>query len=246
MEIIVRLALQQCQPRGAHDMHARRHRHEPAPPPGGTTTASWALLALLCVPQFMVILDITIVNVALPTIGRGLGFRPSDLQWVISAYVLMTGGLMLLGGRAADILGRRAVLLTGVGIFTAASLASGVAPTPAALIGSRAAQGIGAALLSPAALGIIAAYEGERRTTALAVWGALAGGGAAVGVLLGGVLTSALGWRAIFFVNVPVGLAALALGARLIPHGSRARESWRELDVPAALTLVAGLISLVA
>jgi EmrB/QacA subfamily drug resistance transporter len=219
--------------------------------PRGTThtpgvSNSWALLALLCVPQFMVILDITIVNVALPSIGQRLGFTPTDLQWVISAYVLMTGGLMLLGGRSADLIGRRVVLLTGLGIFTAASLASGFAATPAMLIGSRAAQGLGAALLSPAALSCITAgYQGQQRTTALAVWGALAGGGAAVGVLLGGVLTSILGWRAIFFVNVPVGLVALLLISHTLPRGSRDAR-WREqLDLPGALSVAAGLVALV-
>ena len=223
---------------------------------GGSSTAigsasragnsSWALLALLCVPQFMVILDITIVNVALPSIGRRLGFTPNDLQWVVSAYVLMTGGLMLLGGRSADLIGRRAVLLAGIGIFTAASLASGLAASPAMLIASRAAQGLGAALLSPAALSAITAtYQGQQRTTALAVWGALAGGGAAVGVLLGGILTSALGWRSIFFVNVPVGLITLALVTHRLPAGSRAAD-WRErLDLPGALSVVAGLTALV-
>ena len=208
--------------------------------------APWALLALLCVPQFMVILDITIVNVALPSIGRQLGFAPADLQWVISAYVLMTGGLMLLGGRGADLIGRRTVLVTGVGLFTAASLASGLAPTPAALIASRAAQGLGAALLSPAALSIItASYEGQQRNTALAVWGALAGGGAAVGVLLGGALSSTLGWRSIFFVNVPVGIVTVALALRMLPSGTRT-PGWRsQLDLPGGLALVGGLVALV-
>ena len=231
-------------------MH-RKHPHSATPATRHARSAqnpqrSWGLLALLCVPQFMVILDITIVNVALPSIGRRLGFSPTDLQWVVSAYVLMTGGLMMLGGRAADLIGRRVVLLAGVGIFTAASLASGLAASPAMLIASRATQGLGAALLSPAALSCITAtYEGQRRTTALAVWGALAGGGAAVGVLLGGVLTSALGWRSIFFVNVPVGLATLALVSRRVPAGVRA-TNWRDqLDLPGALTLVSGLLALV-
>jgi EmrB/QacA subfamily drug resistance transporter len=194
----------------------------------------------------MVILDITIVNVALPSIGRRLGFTPSDLQWVVSAYVLMTGGLMLLGGRSADLIGRRTVLLTGIAIFTLASLASGLAASPAMLIVSRATQGLGAALLSPAALSAITAtYDGQQRTTALAVWGALAGGGAAVGVLLGGILTSALGWRSIFFVNVPVGFVTLMLVRHNLPAGTRAAR-WREqLDLPGALSLVAGLVALV-
>jgi MFS family permease len=207
---------------------------------------SWALLVLLCVPQFMVILDVTVVNVALPSIGRRLGFANADLQWVVSSYVLMTGGLMLLGGRAADLLGRRPVLLTGLGLFTAASLASGLAPTPTALIVARAGQGLGAAMLSPAALSIItASYEGAQRVTALSVWGALAGGGAAAGVLLGGVLTSWLGWRSIFFINAPVGAVTLIAALRMLPGTRPVRGGLRELDFSGALVLVCGLVLLV-
>jgi EmrB/QacA subfamily drug resistance transporter len=203
---------------------------------------SWGLLVLLCVPQFMVILDATVVNVALPSIGRSLGFAAADLQWVITAYVLMTGGLMLLGGRGADLLGRRPVFLTGLALFTTASLASGVAPTPTALIVSRAGQGVGAALLSPAALSVITAtYEGAQRTTALSVWGALAGGGGAVGVLLGGVLTSWLGWRSIFFINVPIGAITFPLALRMLPADRRAVSALRGLDLPGALSLIGGL-----
>jgi EmrB/QacA subfamily drug resistance transporter len=196
------------------------------------------VLVLLCVPQFMVILDVTVVNVALPSIGRRLGFANADLQWVVSAYVLMTGGLMLLGGRAADLLGR--------GLFTAASLASGLAATPAALIAARAGQGLGAAMLSPAALSIItASYEGAQRVTALSVWGALAGGGAAAGVLLGGVLTSWLGWRSIFFINAPVGAITLIAALRMLPRTRPVRGGLRELDFSGALVLVCGLVLLV-
>jgi EmrB/QacA subfamily drug resistance transporter len=202
----------------------------------------WALLVLLCVPQFMVILDATVVNVALPSIGHSLGFAAADLQWVVTAYVLMTGGLMLLGGRGADLLGRRPIFLIGLGIFSAASLASGLAPSPAALIVARIGQGVGAALLSPAALSIITAtYTGAQRTTALSVWGALAGGGGAIGVLLGGVLTSWLGWRSIFFINVPIGVITLALAVRMLPADRRATASLRGLDPAGALSLVAGL-----
>lgn len=202
----------------------------------------WGLLVLLCVPQFMVVLDATVLNVALPSIGRSLGFAAANLQWVITAYVLMTGGLMLLGGRSADLLGRRAVFLAGLGLFTAASLTSGLAPTPTALIVSRACQGVGAALLSPAALSVITAtYEGAQRTTALSVWGALAGGGGAVGVLLGGVLTSWLGWRSIFFINVPIGAITLPLALRALPADSRPVSALRGLDLPGALSLIGGL-----
>lgn len=202
----------------------------------------WGLLVLLCVPQFMVILDATVVNVALPSIGRSLGFAAADLQWVVTAYVLMTGGLMLLGGRSADLLSRRAVFLAGLVLFTAASLASGLAPTPTALIVSRACQGAGAAMLSPAALSVITAtYTGTQRTTALSVWGALAGGGGAVGVLLGGVLTSWLGWRSIFFINVPIGAITLPLVLRMLPADRRAISALRRLDLPGALSLIGGL-----
>jgi EmrB/QacA subfamily drug resistance transporter len=190
----------------------------------------------------MVILDATVVNVALPSIGRSLGFAGSDLQWVVTAYVLMTGGLMLLGGRSADLLGRRAVFLTGLVLFTAASLASALAPTSAALIASRASQGVGAAMLSPAALSVIAAtYDGAQRTTALSVWGALAGAGGAVGVLLGGVLTSWLGWRSIFFINVPIGAITLPLALRMLTADRRAVAPLQGLDLPGALSLIAGL-----
>jgi EmrB/QacA subfamily drug resistance transporter len=206
----------------------------------------WGLLVLLCVPQFMVILDATVVNVALPSIGRSLGFAAADLQWVVSAYVLVTGGLILLGGRSADLLGRRPVFLTGLVVFTAASLGSGLAPTPAALILCRACQGLGAALLSPAALSIIAAsYTGAQRATALSVWGALAGAGGAAGVLLGGLLTSWLGWRSIFFINVPTGALTALLAARMLPAGRPAASALRGLDLPGGLALVSGLMLLV-
>lgn len=239
-------------------MHTTRARHSkrtgakpevPGPPPetsrvGGSSPRRrpWGLLVLLCVPQFMVILDATVVNVALPSIGHSLGFAAVDLQWVVTAYVLMTGGLMLLGGRSADLLGRRPVFLAGLVVFTAASLASGLAPSPGALIAARGAQGVGAAMLSPAALSIITAtYTGAQRTTALSVWGALAGGGGAVGVLLGGVLTSWLGWRSIFFINVPIGAITIPFALRMLPADTRATGTLRSLDLPGALTLISGL-----
>jgi EmrB/QacA subfamily drug resistance transporter len=206
----------------------------------------WTVLILLSVAQFMVILDVTVVNVALPSIGRSLSFHPADLQWVVTAYVLFTGGLLLLGGRAADMLGRRRVFLTGLGIFTAASLASALAPSAGALVVSRGAQGLGAALLTPGALATItAAYAGAQRTTALTVWGAIGGGGAAVGQVLGGVLTTAFGWRSVFFINVPVGLLVAALVLRAVPADRPARADRRQLDTLGALTVVAGLVLLV-
>ncbi len=201
----------------------------------------WTILVLLSVAQFMVILDVTVVNVALPSIRTALRFAPQDLQWVVSAYVLMTGGLLLLGGRMADMIGRRRVFLTGLIVFTGASLASGLAPTAAVLIASRAAQGLGAALLSPAALSIITTtYTNDQRTTALSVWGAIGAGGAAAGVLLGGVLTTWLGWRSVFFINVPVGLLAAILTLRLVPTARTTARSISELDLaglsPASLS----------
>jgi EmrB/QacA subfamily drug resistance transporter len=203
----------------------------------------WTTLILLSVAQFMVVLDVTVVNVALPSIGSDLGFAPADLQWVVTAYVLLTGGLLLLGGRMADLLGRKPVFLAGLVLFTGASLASALAPSPAGLVASRAAQGLGAAMLSPAALSIITTtYEGAQRTTALSAWGAIGAGGAAAGVLLGGVLTTAFGWESVFLINVPIGLVTAALAARLVPRSAAAPGSLKRLDVPGALTIVAGLV----
>jgi EmrB/QacA subfamily drug resistance transporter len=202
-------------------------------------------MALLSVAQFMVILDATVVNVALPSIGRSVGLAAGGLQWIVTAYVLASGGLVLLGGRAADVTGRRRVFLAGLAVFTAASLASGLAPTADALIAARAGQGLGAALLSPAALSIITtAYTGAQRATALGVWGTLGGAGAAVGVLAGGVLTTWLGWRSVFLVNVPVGVAAGLLGLYLVPHHQPRRGLGRELDLAGAALAVAGLVML--
>ena len=185
-------------------MHGMRETHGPRRvtmtgghrDPAASSTAArerrpWSVMVLLSVAQFMVILDATVVNVALPSIARSLSLAPGGLQWVVTAYVLASGGLVLLGGRAADVAGRRRIFLAGLAVFTAASLASGLAPTAGALIAARAGQGLGAALLSPAALSIITtSYAGAQRATALGVWGALGGAGAAVGVLAGGVLTS--------------------------------------------------------
>lgn len=208
---------------------------------------SWSLLILLCVAQFMVIVDMTVVNVALPSIGRALHFSgPADLQWVVTAYVLVSGGLVLLGGRAADLLGRRRVFLTGLLLFTTASLSSGLATSPLALVISRGFQGGGAALLTPAALSIITTtYTRSQRATGLAAWGAIGAAGAAAGVLLGGALTSWLGWRWVFFINVPIGAGAAILALRLVPRASARLRRWQELDVAGAITLIAGLLSLV-
>jgi EmrB/QacA subfamily drug resistance transporter len=208
---------------------------------------SWAALALLVVAQFMVVLDITIVNVALPSIGEALGFAAADLPWVVTAYVLCSGGLLLIGGRAADVLGRRRTFLAGLLLFTTASLACGLAPSAGALVAARAVQGTGAALLTPAALSLLTTtYHGAQRATALSLWGAVASAGVAVGVVLGGMLTTWLSWEWIFLVNVPVGLSAAALAPRVLPPGDGIeRPAERALDLPGGLTVVAGLATLV-
>ena len=178
-----------------------------------TDRTSWWVLGFIGVAQSMVILDVTVVNIALPSISSALSFSATDLQWVVTVYVLFTGGLMLLGGRSADLLGRRRVFLIGLLLFTAASLASGLASSSQALIVSRAAQGFGAVLLLPSALAIITTtYSGAQRTAALAVWGAIGSAGIAFGVLLGGIITTAFGWEWIFFINVPIGIG-VAVGA---------------------------------
>jgi EmrB/QacA subfamily drug resistance transporter len=205
----------------------------------------WLALALLSAVQFMVVLDIAIVNVALPSIKVDLGFSQEDLQWVISAYALVFGGFLLLGGRAADLLGRRRVFLVGIVVFTLASLLAGLAWSEASLIGARALQGLGAAVISPAALSILSTtfVEGRERNIALGVWGAVGGFGAAAGVLLGGVLTDALSWEWIFFVNVPVGSVAFLLTPLLLSESRDARV--RSFDVPGAVLVTGGLSSLV-
>jgi EmrB/QacA subfamily drug resistance transporter len=210
-----------------------------------TERRKWLALALLSVVQFMVVLDIAIVNVALPSIQVDLGFSQENLQWVISAYALVFGGFLLLGGRAADVLGRRRIFLAGLILFTVSSLLAGLAWSEASLIGARAFQGLGAAIISPAALSILSTtfVEGRERNIALGVWGAVGGFGAAAGVLLGGILTDALSWEWIFFVNVPVGLASLALTPLLLGESRDARV--RRFDVPGAVLVTGGLSVLV-
>src|SRR6476620_9681502 len=205
----------------------------------------WFALALLSVVQFMVVLDIAIVNVALPSIQVDLGFSQESLQWVISAYALVFGGFLLLGGRAADVLGRRRIFLVGIVVFTLASLFAGLAWSEASLITARALQGLGAAIITPAALSILSTtfVEGRERNVALGVWGAVGGFGAAAGVLLGGILTDALSWEWIFFINVPVGVIAFALAPVLLRESRDARV--KRFDVPGAVLVTAGLSSLV-
>ncbi len=205
----------------------------------------WLALALLSAVQFMVVLDIAIVNVALPSIKVDLGFSQENLQWVISAYALVFGGFLLLGGRAADLIGRRRIFLVGIVVFTLASLFAGLAWSETSLIGARAVQGLGAAIITPSALSILSTtfVEGRERNIALGVWGAVGGFGAAAGVLLGGILTDALSWEWIFFVNVPVGTTALVLAPLLLRESRDALV--KRFDVPGGVLVTAGLSSLV-
>ena len=214
--------------------------------PDRHTTNPWVVLVLICVAQFMVILDATIVNVALPSIQKDLGLSEANLQWIISSYTLFFGGFLLLGGRAGDLLGRKRVFLVGLVIFTVASLLNGLSSSAGMLIGFRALQGLGAALISPAALSIISTTfaEGRERARALGVWAAIAIGGSAVGLVLGGFLTQTFSWPWIFFVNVPVGIITFVLSLRLIPE-SRDERAERNFDVAGAVTVTAGLMLLV-
>jgi EmrB/QacA subfamily drug resistance transporter len=206
----------------------------------------WLALALLASAQFVVVLDAAIVNVALPSIGRALHFTQDDLPWVVNAYVLTFGGFLLLGGRMADLLGRRRLFMIGLVLFALASLAGGLAQTESVLIAARAVQGLGAALVSPAALSILTTTftEGAERNKALGVWGAVAGSGGAAGVLLGGMLTEWAGWEWVLWVNVPIGVVAAALAPSLIAE-SRSGAATRHFDALGALSVTAGLTSLV-
>ena len=212
----------------------------------GHRVSPWLVLVLVGLAQFMVVLDATIVNVALPSIQNGLGFSAENLQWVVNAYTLAFGGFLLLGGRAADLFGRRRLFLIGVALFSVASLVNGLAQSGGVLVAGRAVQGLGGALVSPAALSIITTTfaEGRERTRALSVWSAIAVGGGAVGLLLGGVLTDLVSWQWVFFVNVPVGAAALVLSARYVPE-SRSPGVHRGIDVGGAVSITAGLLVLV-
>jgi EmrB/QacA subfamily drug resistance transporter len=206
----------------------------------------WRAFAVLAVSYFMTIIDLTIVNVALPTIGRDLHFSESNLQWVVTAYGLTFGGFLLLGGRAADLLGRRRILMLGLAVFTAASLGAGLATSDGVLIAMRGLQGFGAAVVLPAALSIVMNMfaEGAERNKALGLWGGIGAAGATVGLITGGLLTRYMGWEYIFFLNVPIGIAALLLAPRIVPE-SRLEAARRRFDPLGAVTVTGGLLLLV-
>src|SRR5215468_7104741 len=210
------------------------------------STNPWLILVLVCLAQFMVILDATIVNVALPSIQKDLGLSEANLQWIVNAYTLVFGGFLLLGGRAGDLLGRKRLFLFGLVVFTSASLIDGLATSSGMLIGARALQGLGAAFISPAALAIITTTfeEGAERAKALGVWAAIAIGGSAVGLILGGAITQLFSWPWIFFVNVPVGIVVFFLSLRMLPE-SRNEALERNFDIAGAVSVTAGLMTLV-
>ena len=219
---------------------------QPQTPPLYTPRAKSLALVLLAMTQFVIVIDASIVNVALPSIGAHLHFARVDLSWVVNAYMLTFGGFLLLGGRMADLLGRRRMFMLGLVVFSLASFAGGIAQSEDWLIAARAVQGLGAAIVSPAALSIITVTfaEGAERNRALGIWGAVAGAGGAAGVLLGGILTSGLSWRWVLFVNVPIGLAAALLAPRTLRE-SRAEDGTTTFDLPGAVTVTAGLSLLV-
>jgi EmrB/QacA subfamily drug resistance transporter len=207
---------------------------------------SWALLGVALAAQILVVLDISVVNTALPSIGRSLSLDGSELQWLVTAYLMMSGGGLLLGGRIADLLSRRTVFLTGLALFTAASLLSGFADTGGQLVVTRAVQGLSAALLTPSALSLITTtYAGAQRKTALALWGAVGSLGVAAGVLLGGAITTWTSWQFIFWVNGPVGLVAFFVGRAIIVKDVAPRPSVSAFDLPAAAAVIGGLASLI-
>ncbi|MDQ0948599.1 EmrB/QacA subfamily drug resistance transporter [Streptomyces phaeochromogenes] len=220
---------------------AQHHEHEIRPP----VPHRWATLTLLCMAQFLLIVDVTVINVALPTVGDELALTAGQLTWAVTAYTLCFGSLLLLGGRAGDSVGRKRMFLAGLLVFTAASLVSGLAEDGGTLIAARAAQGVGAAMLSPAAMAIITSmFHGAERNRALGVWAAIGGSGAAFGVLLGGLLTTSLGWEWVFFINVPIGAAVFVCVAIVLKENAENSEGHRQdspggIDLAGALTMTA-------
>ncbi len=214
--------------------------------PPGRTINKWLVLVIACMAQFMVVLDATVVNIALPSVQRGLHFSAANLQWIVNGYTLVFGGFLLLGGRAADLIGRKRLFVAGVALFSVASLINGVAQSSAMLIGGRALQGLGGALVSPAALAIITTTftDAGERTKALGVWSAIAASGAAVGLLMGGILTDIASWRWVFFVNVPVGIITIAMALRSVAE-SRIEVEHRSFDLAGAVAVTGGLVVLV-
>jgi EmrB/QacA subfamily drug resistance transporter len=207
---------------------------------------SWAVLAVVLTAQILVVLDISVVNTALPTIGRSLHLDSGQLQWLVTAYLMMSGGGLLLGGRVADLLSRRRVFLTGLALFTVASLVSGLAGTAAELIAARSVQGLSAAVLTPSALSLLTTtYSGDQRRKGLALWGAVGSLGVAAGVVLGGAITTWTSWQFIFWINGPIGLVALLVGRKVLPTDTVARPRLGQFDLPGAATVIGGLAALV-
>ncbi len=231
---------------GAVADHPHRHADRPEHhvEPGGPRK-SWAVLAVALIAQILVVLDISVVNTALPSIGRALNLRSGDLQWLVTAYLMMSGGCLLLGGRIADLLSRRRVFLTGLTVFTGTSVLSGFGGNATELIAARAGQGLAAALMTPAALSLImTTYSGSQRRKGLALWGAVGSMGVAAGVLVGGVLTTWAGWQAIFWVNGPIGAVALLAALKVVPTARTAPAGLTQFDLPGAVTALGGLMSL--
>jgi EmrB/QacA subfamily drug resistance transporter len=233
--------------RTAHPEPTAHAGHRPAPHvEAQAPTKSWALLAVAIAAQILVVLDISVVNTALPSIGSSLHLEGGQLQWLVTAYLMMSGGGLLLGGRIADLLSRRRVFLTGLALFTVASLVSGLSDSGGQLIAARAVQGLSAALLTPSALSlIVTTYSGTQRKTALAMWGAVGSLGVAAGVLIGGLLTTWASWQAIFWVNVPIGLVALVVGRHIIAKDTGPRPTLRDFDLPGAVAVIGGLATLI-